>query len=112
MPWFLFYLSMFSAAPRISSSIMSFSTFISTSWTSLALRTLKLSFYISLGAIASVEQTQWCETCLPWGCCVVRPDYLWHFIHPLSLFLIIHAFLDCWEYQPICSFHNPIRLRM
>jgi hypothetical protein len=52
------YFSMFSAASRIVSSIMSFSTFWSTSSIYFAFSTLMLSFLISSGVIASVPKSR------------------------------------------------------
>jgi hypothetical protein len=52
------YFSMFSAALRIVSSIISFSTFLSISSISFAFGTLMLSFLISPGVIASIPKSR------------------------------------------------------
>ena len=68
-------------------------------------------FFWSNGLFA-IEELEGCEFCGPRLRCVVRPDYFWQLIDPLTLRLFCDALFYSGEDDSICSFYYPIRLWM
>ena len=100
------YLSRFSEACRMSSSVRSASV-----EGSMLFCVLMLLYLSSSGlSFGSVEQPQWSESYCPTLCGIMWPDDLREFVRPFAIFQTEQAFFDACKDDAIGAFYCTIRL--